>query len=336
MVPITLPYNIQIELVEGCNRMCDFCGIHSIWSHAADRKIKFMEEWMFKGIANSLKDWGFNAKRVEFAMHGEPTLHPLLPQVIKCYRESLPLAQLQVTTNGIKLLEKGPLYITELFNNGLNILIVDTYVKKEEILKVLHGVTSAKLLNYYVDSYNCYHYHGNKDKVIVLMGDLGEVSGTRKARTIINHAGNGEVHNLRKYGVVPLQAPLVKKCSRPFREISVHYDGTISLCCLDWRHEAVMGKFPEEGSFEQIWNSPIFKTLRDQLYSKKRDIRPCYRCDYNGGFRLGFLKAPNKEGLLTDSEVLRHFTIYSKYCHNNAKDPIKYVQKNTGINTFFK
>ena len=322
---MNLPNNIQIELVEGCNRMCSFCGIHSIWNKKEHMVIKSMSLYLAKKIAVGLKDWGFISKRIEFAMHGEPTLHKDVVEIISFYRKTLPKSQLQLTTNGLELIKKGGNFIVEMFNGGLNFLIVDMYTKKEEIEFVCKE-SGIKIQRYYDENQsNPYHYNGQANKIIMLMDDIGERNGERAARKILNHAGNSNVDNLKKIGILPLKSPLVKKCSRPFREIVIHYDGTIPICCLDWRHEFIIGKFPEDGTFAEIWEGGCFSAVRRLLYDKNRTFRPCYRCDYNGGFRLGLLPQPDEfKNIDLLKIVSTHIIKNKKYNHPNTVDDIFY------------
>jgi len=330
-----LPNNIQVELVEGCNRMCAFCGIYSIWKEKQDRIVHFMDFDLAKQVAAGLSSWkGFEKKRIEFAMHGEPTLHPKHTDIITVFRKSLPYAQLQFTTNGILLHQWGSDYVKKLFQSGVNILVVDTYSNREEINKALVG-SGIRISSYYGDgSVNPYHYHGPDLQVIVVMDDLGKRSGSRAARKILNHAGNSNQKVLLRLGIPPINAPLTKKCSRPFREITIHYDGTVPICCTDWRHECLLGKFPDSGSFQDIWNSDGFQSARALLGNGLREgIVPCARCDYNGGFRLGLLPKPPR---ISEQDALDHINSYAarfkKYRHKNADSLEK--SENKGITRF--
>jgi MoaA/NifB/PqqE/SkfB family radical SAM enzyme len=303
--------------------MCDYCGIHGIWAKKEHRIIKPMDMDLLSLIARSLANWWQDkGKRVELAMHGEPTLHPHVIQAVSTLRNWLPKCQLQLTTNGIVARKQGVGFLRQLFGAGLNILIIDTYTHREE-LKHLASRAGVRVHDYYENtSFNPYHYHNEKLQGICLMQDLGKVSGQRAARTIINHAGNGNEQHLRKLGVKLLIHPLEKKCALPFREISIHYDGTISLCCLDWRHEFVVAKFPKDGELSSIWHdNKVLAIMRHLLYNKDRQVVPCRYCDYNGGFRLGLLPnfqldMPTEECL---SYVADHLRTYRKFAHPTAR-----------------
>jgi hypothetical protein len=81
------PFAVQIELVEGCTLSCDFCGVNGIREKPGN--FKFMSDLMVMQVATRLqyamRDHGWNP-RIEFAMHGEPSMHPALvaPRCRRC------------------------------------------------------------------------------------------------------------------------------------------------------------------------------------------------------------------------------------------------------------
>lgn len=321
-----LPWSVAIELVDGCNRLCDFCGLAF-----ADKKIKFMDLNLIEEVAKDLKSWGREKLRIEFAMHGEPTLHPKLIQIINIFRTNLPKSQIQITTNGIIVSRKGELFVLDMFKAGLNILLVDTYTNYNRIVELGKNLTSAGIT--YCDymhnnkTVNPWHYNNIKTKAYVVMDDIGNTHNNT-TRKLGNNAGNVDWDKVKKYGLFPLIKPHNKKCVRPFRQICIHHDGTVPICCWDFRHEHVMGKFPEK-SLIDIWNGLSFSIVREFLYNKNRNLLPCYRCDYSGGFYQGFIK---KQPLsLTKEESIKalqdNWNKYRSFAHKSAKDllfpPIK-------------
>lgn len=330
-----LPNTAGIEIVEGCNLMCKFCGIWGIWKEPKHRKIKFMENEFAVELSKEFGKW-FDKKRIEICAHGEPTLHPNLHDIVASFRKYCKNVQLQVTTNGLIVLQEGKPYIEELFKAGLNFLLVDTYTKRQQILQLLRR-SSTKVYDYYdKDAPNVYHYNSNKIKSIIVMEDLKKVSGRKVTRVMFNMAGNSNPRFLRELGAKVKILPLKKTCSRLFREIVVHYDGTVPLCCVDWKHEFIVGQWPRDGHLWEIWNSRIFDIMRVVLQSKDRTWRPCYKCDYGGGFRLGLL--PKVEPFEFDEdEIVQHLKKMHRrgYPHENATDNFKHTPK-PGVRSLIK
>ena len=83
---------------------------------------------------------------------------------------------------------------------------------------------------------------------------------------------------------------MIQACVKPFREFSIRWDGSIAVCCNDWRGEYKIGNI-HDTPIEELWQSDPMQAARRFLYNGKRDIDPCRNCDWSG-FRLGLLPDP--------------------------------------------
>jgi radical SAM protein with 4Fe4S-binding SPASM domain len=88
---------------------------------------------------------------------------------------------------------------------------------------------------------------------------------------LLNWAGNASSMP------VPPQ-PLREFCPRPFTMLCITTRGKVLLCCLDWRHEWIMGDVTEE-SLEDIWKGERFATIRRKLMRGDRSEVLCSRCN---------------------------------------------------------
>src|SRR6266576_7009643 len=68
------PHSISIELTEGCNLRCSFCGLNGI-REPKKNDFKFMEISTIERIVSQVAEARWTC-RVGFAMRGEPTMHP--------------------------------------------------------------------------------------------------------------------------------------------------------------------------------------------------------------------------------------------------------------------
>lgn len=310
------PWSIQVELTEGCNLMCDFCGIWSIRSKP-NQNLKFMTVELADKVSRNLNNWIKRGRRIEFAMAGEPTLNPNCDEIISIFRENYPKSQLQMTTNGIKLVQNFEDAVKKFFDAGLNILVIDCYNNTKDLFLKLSKEFSRKsdvvMIDFYHEEANFhpYRYNSNKGRYIILFDDITIVNGKKPIRKLLNHAGNVDFTRASKYGIKRVDRPLSKRCSKVFRELVIKYDGAVPICCHDWKREMIIGKFPEK-SLNEIWNSLEFNAVRQLLWRKNRNFAPCSRCDYNGGFRKGLLRDPKLN--LSDDELIKiieHF-VYKK------------------------
>ena len=98
-----------------------------------------------------------------------------------------------------------------------------------------------------------------------------------------NHAGSGSPPNQNKQG---------KRCAKPFRELSVRWDGNVAICCNDWRGLYKCGNVVKDG-LNAVWQSKAMGAARVKLYQGQRDFGPCNGCDAHS-YRVGLL--PDKYG----------------------------------------
>jgi MoaA/NifB/PqqE/SkfB family radical SAM enzyme len=270
------PFCIQVELTEGCNLFCSFCGIRGIRRKPGD--YRFLSLKNARSIAKSIASTGWNS-RIEFAMHGEPTRNPLFMKIIKAFRNALPNNQLAILTNGVGLVKNPRQIVSQLFQNGLNIIAIDDYKTNpfsEKIKKRVDGYWYPD-----VDMSPHAKYKINETAVIYIRDITTAKSGGHS--TINSHCG---------CATPPPLAYLPKRCAKPFRELSIRYDGHIAICCNDWRGHYVCGNALDKPLIV-IWNNERFRAVRKMLYWHNRNFVPCMWCDAIS-YRVGLL--PDKMG----------------------------------------
>lgn len=278
------PFTVQVELCQGCNLHCDHCGLNSIQA-LGEKNYKFMTKRTIINLCEQLAflaDKGWNP-RIELAMHGDPSLHPKMVKMVKILRTMLPKHHLMMTSNGVGFL-KTPTETIDAVLEHLNILALDNY----ESVKIV-----PKIMKRYEGIHKMLHYPENKDanphrrgpiskRMLVIVQDiLIAVNGVHA--TLNNHAGGGAPSNQNAAG---------KKCAKPFREISIRWDGSVALCCNSWSGVYKCGNINIE-PIDTIWNNDQFNAARKKLYHGQRDFGDCKGCDALS-YRVGLL--PDKMG----------------------------------------
>lgn len=285
------PWSMQVSLVEGCNRLCTFCGLNALRTKPGG--YKYMSDDVAHAAAAGLAELNPVA-RVEFAMHGEPTMHPDFMGMIRLFRMYLPRAQLMLTTNGRAWMRRLPERLDEGFRAGLDFVLLDTYEpERQRVIDAARAVprSIARIFDYYADDDcpNPYANHrGKVQRAVLLMGDIGMEQGAEKGRVqrrLLNHAGNSSATDLR-CPTVP--EPLAKTCTNPFREVTVCHDGDVNICCMDWGHDYVCGTLPAD-RLKDVWRGAAFMAARRRLQAKDRAFSPCDRCNKGSGTRVGLL-----------------------------------------------
>ena len=286
------PNAVQIELAEGCNLRCTFCGLSGI-REQKEHDFKFMDAATLSVFVEEMVQANWNP-RIEFAMHGEPTMHPDPAKMVGLVRALSPGWSIMMTSNGGGLLKKpGPVHnISALFAAGLNVLALDDYEGANIVPKIRdalardwsgHDHSGPTIYEYPRDTVGNPHTRRRPgDKHLVFIQDIGAAkTGTHSS--LNNHAGAG---------APPLDAPLAARCAKPFRELSVRWDGRVAVCCNDWRGAYQCGSVVHDG-VEAVWNGPAMGAARRMLYHSNRDFGPCTGCDAKS-HRVGLL--PDKYG----------------------------------------
>jgi len=297
------PNAVQIELVEGCNLRCAVCGLNGI--RGKDNDYKAMKSDVLASAITQMVELGWNP-RIEFAMHGEPSMHPDFNAMIWTARQAGPRFQIMMTSNGGGFLSKpGPRdKVRGFFEAGGNVLAFDDYENANLVPKIRKALEphieqaadskNAAILKFAWEPYvDVYEYPQNSNgnphqrdhisvKKLVFIQDLITASkGTHSH--VNNHAGAGGPLNEKGVG---------KRCAKPFRELSIRWDGNVAVCCNDWRGMYQCGNVVKDG-LDAVWNGPAMYAARQKLVIGQRDFGPCKGCDALST-RVGLL--PDKLG----------------------------------------
>lgn len=294
------PFCVQVELSEGCNLFCDFCGLQGIREKPGN--FKFMTLETAELLALMLRVNGWNS-RVEFAMHGEPTMNPDYIKIVRVFRKHLPKNQLMMMSNGGGLLRPPGVVesLNELFDAGLNVFAFDAYehVKiKDKVDAALRSPGELPLpfdVHHYPDQleFSPHDRYPRSARKFIRVRDI-RMSKKGTHTTLNNHCGSG---------APGLKEPIKSRCAKPFRELSIRWDGSVAICCNDWRGVYKIGNI-NKTPLNALWNSAEFQSARRFLMVRDRGaLKPCNVCDawsYQVGLlpdRLGKkkMRAPNEE-----------------------------------------
>lgn len=285
------PFTVKLEMCEGCNLRCDFCGLQGIRA-VSEKNFKFMKPEWIDNITGQMAALGWRS-RIEFALHGEPTMNPDFVELVRITRSNLPKTHIMMTSNGGGFLRKpGPAQqMRDIFAAGLNVLALDDYKGANIVGKIRASIEkeggpgeSVHMFESPADPLgNPYRRHPVSYKMVTFITDLTDTAG--KGNGIRSHMNNGAG------AAFPLNEAMAgKRCARPFREFSVRWDGNVDLCCNSWRGTYKPGNAMTDG-VGTVWQSPAMNAARRKLYRGERDFGPCAGCDSHS-FRVGLLPDP--------------------------------------------
>lgn len=231
---------VLIQTQNQCNYACTFCANRDI-----DRPRHRMPEGLFERIIGNLSRLQYGGA-VVLNFQNEPLLDERLFSFVDTAGAMLPRARLLLHTN--------------------------TSLLSAEKLERLAAAGLRCILNVYRES-----DRGNvsvaglpprlRRRVVV----YDKTSWSASTPHLLNWAGNASAMP------VP-QPPLTEFCPRPFTMLCITSRGQAVLCCLDWRHEWVMGDASEE-TLEDIWAGERFQAVRRKLLHGDRSEILCSRCN---------------------------------------------------------
>lgn len=281
------PFTIQVELSEGCNikvprsdgskGLCEHCGLNGIRKGIGE--YKFMTVETATMLASQIRDAKWNSQLL-FAMHGEPSMNPNMVEIIATFRRYLPKAYMVMLSNAGGFIRPG--MVDSVLDAGLTTLALEDYAGAGLLERV--DLSSVKYpVKHYPADKDANPHHRTKKKSVVIVSDISaETKGTHSI--LNNHAGSGMPPNRDGWG---------KRCAKPFREIGVRWDGTISGCCVMWRNEVEAGNI-HTSTIDTIWQNKVMNAMRRILITGDRyRIEACGKCDHPS-YRVGLL--PDKYG----------------------------------------
>lgn len=268
------PYSIQIELNEGCNLGCSFCGLRGMREKGTQPWYRMKKETAERIIAE-IKRVGWHS-RIIFSMHGEPTLNPNVTKIIAMFRRAFPTTVMSMMSNGYGIVHGFGDISTEqtiservgkLMKAGLNDLIIDYYSAKGDAKTIEDALKGSEFkIEHLASKVPLYSPRAGQFRVLFNPPIQKEKAINRH---LCNHCGAAGPLDMSYQG---------KRCARPFRELAIRYDGSVAICCNDFRGEYPIGNIMEQ-SIEDIWYSKRFEAARILLYAGERSFKPCYGCN---------------------------------------------------------
>lgn len=247
------PSRINIENTNICTANCTFCSHQNM-----KRKQGIMDMELFKKVVDDAVGWDIDC--LVLTGFGEPLLDPhFFERVAYCRKKGVRWvtananARFISKTNAFKLLESG---------------IDEVYVSCNKL-----GEENAKRFC------NIKHFYKYKKPLIYLSGMKGEFEPPKYKGA--DGVSISFLHNWA--GGVDKNMPSSMKdpCKLLWHTINIMWDGRVTICCIDYEGEYVLGDL-KRNSLEEVWFGEL--SLKYKQYHKKRnyDIIPiCKKCTYN-------------------------------------------------------
>lgn len=297
--PWSMPLHMQLELTNFCNLRCPVCptGIEAV-----ERPAQAMDPEMFERLMEQVGPYLLTASLWAW---GEPLLHPQLKDILRAARRHDVV--LLVSTNGMNLdresvrealVEEPPTYLivaidgledatNSRFRVGARLEPILRGVRRLAAMKREQGAALPVLhMRFIVMRHNEHElprvesFARENDFELLTIRTLSIIDTERPERL---HSGFVPAQKLwRAYdyqGERRVHRPDFV-CQQPFWFPTVLADGTVVACEQDYNAQQAMGRFPQDGSFANIWRSGRAAEARRRIRDHACDLSFCRNCPY--------------------------------------------------------
>ncbi len=287
-----MPYTLTIEPTNLCNLRCPECPSGN---GTMTRPSGMMSLDFYKRLIDDIKGDTFY---LQLFFQGEPTINPLLPDMIRYARTKRMYVSASTNANFVR-----PDTVAELLESGLDRLIVsldglsdETYRiyriggKLEKVLAALESIKQLKSRDVGVRSEIIIQFlvtRQNEHEIPEARALARRYGATLALKTIQVYSLEGagkflpENERYRRYrmedGKLRVKAALKNRCVRLWERGVVTWDGTVVPCCFDKDARYPLGS-TSELSFSEIWKSPAYQDFRRKILTDRRGVEMCTNC----------------------------------------------------------
>lgn len=294
-LPLKMPISVIIEPTNQCNFRCTFCPtgdkelLNKVGRPKGLMSLSFFQK-IIDDISKMSIDKGQNLKSLLLYKDGEPLLNKDLHNMISYAKKKKVTQFIGVTTNGALLNKDTSKNLLESELDDLRISITaPSNEKYKSITKTNYNMDEIK--NNIDIFYDTKKKKKGKTRVTVQIVDTGMSPEEKKnfistfknisdrifIKPIMGWSDSDvkdwRLGNKRK----TIHEPVV--CDDPFSKLSVNFNGSVSVCCVDWSYNTLVGDLNNE-SFQQVWEGEKLKKFRIiHLKGRRCDLKACKNCD---------------------------------------------------------
>ena len=288
------PTHVDLEVTNSCNFRCLMCPTGN---RAMKRPTGFMEDRVYYGI---VAECAPHETALRFIGWGEPLLHPRIASFVRTASDTGLLTH--INTNGSKLTDD---LAEQLIDAGLSSLKfsfqgvdrksfeemrnTDFFDDLIETVKAVRDIRGDKALPFlHVSTSITYETEDMVEKFRVEIAPL--VDRVSIGKTIFDYmdlkavrlspADEETLRRLAKLESSEKKHPV--PCPEVYDKLSIHWDGSVAVCCNDFDDMAKIGKFPDR-TLKELWRAPLIEAYRAKLAKRDYSMPLCVSCyDYAG------------------------------------------------------
>jgi len=303
-LPLDTPFTLMIDPANACNFKCSFCptGDRELLK-LVNRPLGIMDFDVFKKIIDDLTEFPRKVRSLRLFKDGEPFVNKNIINMIDYAKKKNIADEIYIISNG-SLIDKK--YADGLLDSGLDRLrisiehvnagkykeITRTYSDYERIIENVRYIYEEKRRR-------GHHLYLNpkivdtglsEEELKKFKSDFGSISDELTIETLMGWSNPldrdftlGSSPQTGIDGTAKITE--INVCPEPFKGVAVNFDGTVSVCCVDWSHGTLVGDTKVEKLID-IWNgSKLYSFRMSHLRGNKGSIAACANCQYLKGHK---------------------------------------------------
>ncbi|HEX6344814.1 radical SAM/SPASM domain-containing protein [Umezawaea sp.] len=278
------PRFLEVQTVTACNAACTVCPHPEVVNELPRGR---MSDELFGSIVEQCVD---HQEGLTFApyLNGEPLIDRRLAERIALVNDRLPAGSVEVSTNVSMLDDRRRAELAEVRVDDLRLSVFG--FTPETHARLMPGLRFDRVWANMVALAEDDRWRRSVGVVGVVLLDHPAVTEEDVELAEKYCADNG--FELYRWGVLDRSRNVASFSNNTWRDrvvgceqnrhrerLHVRFDGTVILCCQDWRAEIVVGNL-RESSIQELWHGPVYTALRRQIEDGRPGVAPelCRRC----------------------------------------------------------
>lgn len=263
------PEVLQVETTNACNSKCLICPHRTM-----KRRVESMADDLYARIIDEAA--AHRCGNVHLHNFGEPLLDRKLAERIR-YAKAKGLKRVKIFSNG-SLLDGERAH--ELIEAGLDeIKISFDGATREEFERIRQPLKFDTVIDNIKELVRIRDQKKAGLKIMVACCSTADKTETiRTLESMVDQFSFGRVHNWASPEESHGRSGIRRPCSRVWRTFTVLANGDVSLCCLDYEGEVILGNVRED-SIARIWRNTVYRRIRSCHRLARQDlIKICRNC----------------------------------------------------------
>jgi radical SAM protein with 4Fe4S-binding SPASM domain len=328
MLPLSVPLSLHIDPSNSCNFRCSFCptGRRDLLAEVKRPQGLMAPELFFRIIDQvhaMTRTHRRKIKKLHLYKDGEPLLNPHF-FALAAYAKSKGVAdEVSTTTNGSLLNESVIDKLIDCRIDSVRISIEQVtdagYARitgtrarydaiRENVARLFHAKKTRRSgLRIIAKITDC---GLSADEKATFIRDFSPIADEVRIDTLMGWSASDRADFTLGHHVdtgMDGSSPIVDRecCPEPFSSLAINFDGSVSVCCVDWSHGTIVGDARHQ-DLESIWNGERLRAFRlKHLTGRRQEIPVCAHCHYLKG------KHPLTDLSGKKAEVLRRMNLGS-------------------------